>query len=325
MFLLLLSLTHCALWIRMAYHDFDSTTADKELYLATRSQYMGCDVTFHFRSFWFLCMACMVTMFEAHLLVHGSSDGSGQFCSKLSTHPIRSADFQWWHLCDSVRWTSIGGFRMKVTKVGIKFTPFFLWKKKMESQIVSLSIPWYNYPSFSLKIDMETACVSTCKQICVNSFHNLQSAKSVETPQSLGRWLVVEASSCAICLSDFSGSDEIVLAPCATSRHVFHRGCLASWLRTAQTCPLCRSPLNPRARAASPDLEETLTSWRRPDVSTKKRWFVNICRWMVVVKGSKLDSFQWFVCSRNWAVFINKKGSLEFWNMHMYMHSGKLT
>jgi len=68
------------------------------------------------------------------------------------------------------------------------------------------------------------------------------------------------ASSCAICLSDFSGSDEIVLAPCETSRHVFHRGCLASWLRTAQTCPLCRSPLNPRARAASPDLEETLTS-----------------------------------------------------------------
>ena len=152
MFLLLLSLTHCVLWIRMAYHDFDSTTADKELYLATRSQYMGCDVTFYFRSFWFLCMACMVTMFEAHLLVHGSSDGSGQFCSKLSTHPIRSADFQWWHLCDSVRWSSIKAFGWRWPKLASNLRQFFWKKTDGKSDCFAFnSLIYIIYPSFSLK------------------------------------------------------------------------------------------------------------------------------------------------------------------------------
>ncbi|CAK9042288.1 E3 ubiquitin-protein ligase ATL31 (Protein CARBON/NITROGEN INSENSITIVE 1) (Protein SUPER SURVIVAL 1) (RING-H2 finger protein ATL31) (RING-type E3 ubiquitin transferase ATL31) [Durusdinium trenchii] len=52
------------------------------------------------------------------------------------------------------------------------------------------------------------------------------------------------ATSCAICLADFEEQDHIVLAPCATAKHVFHRSCLASWFQTAQTCPLCRSHLH---------------------------------------------------------------------------------
>lgn len=58
------------------------------------------------------------------------------------------------------------------------------------------------------------------------------------------------ATNCAICLSDFAASHEIVLAPC-TGRHVFHEGCLAGWLRTAQTCPLCREPLSSTATAGT--------------------------------------------------------------------------
>lgn len=58
------------------------------------------------------------------------------------------------------------------------------------------------------------------------------------------------ATNCAICLSDFAASHEIVLAPC-TGRHVFHEGCLAGWLRTAQTCPLSREPLSAGATAAT--------------------------------------------------------------------------
>ena len=56
----------------------------------------------------------------------------------------------------------------------------------------------------------------------------------------------IYATNCTICLSDFAASQEIVLAPC-TGRHVFHEGCLAGWLRTAQTCPLCREPLGATA------------------------------------------------------------------------------
>lgn len=69
------------------------------------------------------------------------------------------------------------------------------------------------------------------------------------------------ASNCAICLVDFAAPDDIALAPCANGRHVFHRSCLASWMRTAQTCPLCRSPLNPRSsQRGTAEMEEALAS-----------------------------------------------------------------
>ena len=65
------------------------------------------------------------------------------------------------------------------------------------------------------------------------------------------------ATSCAICLCDFTASDHIVLAPCPHQSHVFHRQCLADWFRTAQTCPLCRCNLN---RAQDRELEAALGS-----------------------------------------------------------------
>ena len=51
-------------------------------------------------------------------------------------------------------------------------------------------------------------------------------------------------ASCSICLVDFSADDtDIVVTPCSGQKHVFHRACLATWFRTAQTCPLCRTAL----------------------------------------------------------------------------------
>jgi len=51
-------------------------------------------------------------------------------------------------------------------------------------------------------------------------------------------------ASCSICLVDFSADDtDIVMTPCSGQRHVFHRACLATWFRVAQTCPLCRTAL----------------------------------------------------------------------------------
>ena len=51
-------------------------------------------------------------------------------------------------------------------------------------------------------------------------------------------------ASCSICLVDFSADDtDIVVTLCSGQKHVFHRACLATWFRTTQTCPLCRTAL----------------------------------------------------------------------------------
>ncbi|RAL51049.1 hypothetical protein DM860_005405 [Cuscuta australis] len=56
--------------------------------------------------------------------------------------------------------------------------------------------------------------------------------------------LVDPPESCAVCLYEFDGGDEIRrLTNC---RHVFHRGCLDRWMDHDQkTCPLCRTPFIP--------------------------------------------------------------------------------
>nr|GMD99778.1 E3 ubiquitin-protein ligase RHA1B-like [Ipomoea batatas] len=52
------------------------------------------------------------------------------------------------------------------------------------------------------------------------------------------------AESCAVCLLEFDGNDEIRrLRNC---RHIFHRSCLDRWMDHDQkTCPLCRTPFIP--------------------------------------------------------------------------------
>ncbi|KAM1294685.1 hypothetical protein ACFX13_014980 [Malus domestica] len=53
--------------------------------------------------------------------------------------------------------------------------------------------------------------------------------------------LVDPPESCAVCLYEFEGEDEIRrLTNC---RHVFHKGCVDRWVGYDQkTCPLCRTP-----------------------------------------------------------------------------------
>ncbi|XP_061341312.1 brassinosteroid-responsive RING protein 1-like [Gastrolobium bilobum] len=52
------------------------------------------------------------------------------------------------------------------------------------------------------------------------------------------------ASSCAVCLFEFSEEEEIrCLRNC---KHIFHRGCVDRWIDHDQkTCPLCRTPFVP--------------------------------------------------------------------------------
>eukprot|EP01053_Blabericola_migrator_P003644 Blabericola_migrator_1__3643@NODE_2091_length_3291_cov_110_778226_g1325_i0_p1_GENE_NODE_2091_length_3291_cov_110_778226_g1325_i0NODE_2091_length_3291_cov_110_778226_g1325_i0_p1_ORF_typecomplete_len416_score45_63zfRING_2/PF13639_6/8_8e15zfC3HC4_2/PF13923_6/1_3e08zfrbx1/PF12678_7/2e03zfrbx1/PF12678_7/8_4e07zfC3HC4_3/PF13920_6/88zfC3HC4_3/PF13920_6/3_2e08zfRING_5/PF14634_6/1_4e07zfANAPC11/PF12861_7/2e07zfC3HC4/PF00097_25/9_8e07zfRING_11/PF17123_5/6_9e03zfRING_11/PF17123_5/1_1e06ProkRING_4/PF14447_6 len=45
---------------------------------------------------------------------------------------------------------------------------------------------------------------------------------------------------CPICVTEFAGSDEIILLPCDPRRHVFHTSCILEWLRKSQHCPMCR-------------------------------------------------------------------------------------
>ncbi|XP_076950264.1 E3 ubiquitin-protein ligase ATL4-like [Bidens hawaiensis] len=48
---------------------------------------------------------------------------------------------------------------------------------------------------------------------------------------------------CAVCLSKFHGADLLRLLPLCC--HAFHAECIDTWLKSNQTCPLCRSSVNP--------------------------------------------------------------------------------
>ncbi|KAL9671157.1 hypothetical protein QQ045_008723 [Rhodiola kirilowii] len=50
----------------------------------------------------------------------------------------------------------------------------------------------------------------------------------------------VEQDSCSICIDD-EDKHEFARMPCT---HLFHRECIATWLRLSATCPLCRLPMD---------------------------------------------------------------------------------
>ncbi|OMO60952.1 Zinc finger, RING-type [Corchorus capsularis] len=52
---------------------------------------------------------------------------------------------------------------------------------------------------------------------------------------------------CAICLQEFEVGGQVRRTPCkGNSWHIFHEHCVAKWLQTSRTCPLCRHALPPR-------------------------------------------------------------------------------
>ncbi|KAK1285267.1 E3 ubiquitin-protein ligase ATL4 [Acorus calamus] len=48
---------------------------------------------------------------------------------------------------------------------------------------------------------------------------------------------------CAVCLSRFAADDRLRFLP--SCGHAFHSQCIDTWLSSASTCPLCRSPIEP--------------------------------------------------------------------------------
>ena len=60
--------------------------------------------------------------------------------------------------------------------------------------------------------------------------------RTLENVEALGE------SECPICREDYAAGDRVIKMPCAHT-HVFHRECVARWLRKDDSCPLCRSSL----------------------------------------------------------------------------------
>ncbi|KAG6494997.1 E3 ubiquitin-protein ligase ATL4-like [Zingiber officinale] len=62
---------------------------------------------------------------------------------------------------------------------------------------------------------------------------------------------------CAVCLSPFRPHDELRLLPAC--RHAFHSQCVDPWLRSAPSCPLCRTSITLPATPLPPPRQETST------------------------------------------------------------------
>lgn len=60
--------------------------------------------------------------------------------------------------------------------------------------------------------------------------------------------LVLSASDCSVCLSEFEDGDHIRLLP--KCNHAFHRHCIDTWLKSHCNCPLCRAGIFPLPTAA---------------------------------------------------------------------------
>uniref|UniRef100_A0A9L0T5Q4 RING finger protein 122 n=5 Tax=Perissodactyla TaxID=9787 RepID=A0A9L0T5Q4_HORSE len=59
--------------------------------------------------------------------------------------------------------------------------------------------------------------------------------------------LQLYGQTCAVCLEDFKGKDELGVLPC---QHAFHRKCLVKWLEVRCVCPMCNKPIAGPSEAA---------------------------------------------------------------------------
>ncbi|KAI3941040.1 hypothetical protein MKW92_045316 [Papaver armeniacum] len=73
------------------------------------------------------------------------------------------------------------------------------------------------------------------------SHHSAVTSANLELISS-GKMKASDQDSCAICLRDYEGQDEI--RPLISCHHIFHGSCLDRWIVGDQTtCPLCRNSL----------------------------------------------------------------------------------
>ena len=51
---------------------------------------------------------------------------------------------------------------------------------------------------------------------------------------------------CTICYEDYMETDDITPLPC-DERHFFHTACIEDWLKSKNSCPVCRKPISQQA------------------------------------------------------------------------------
>lgn len=81
-------------------------------------------------------------------------------------------------------------------------------------------------------------------------------AKLVRKPQ------ITDGASCPVCLMDFeecAECDQMMVMPCG---HCFHEHCLTKWLRSHNTCPVCRHAIEPISTMSTPSFARMIQSWR---------------------------------------------------------------
>ncbi|KAJ0802491.1 putative transcription factor C2H2 family [Helianthus annuus] len=73
---------------------------------------------------------------------------------------------------------------------------------------------------------------------------------------------------CVVCLSEFENGDKCRVLP--NCKHCFHIGCIDMWFYNHSTCPLCRSPVEPKSApepgSSASSIETTLEEDRRERV-----------------------------------------------------------
>ena len=76
-----------------------------------------------------------------------------------------------------------------------------------------------------------------------SSLNNTLSREAIETINriNIDKDDVDQNKACAICLLDYTMSEEVRELSCL---HRFHEKCLFTWLESKRTCPVCREFLN---------------------------------------------------------------------------------
>lgn len=69
-------------------------------------------------------------------------------------------------------------------------------------------------------------------------------------------------SECPICQQDWEDGEEATLLPCS---HFFHKPCIAPWLHTSNTCPICRVRLPSELDVANEKTQQEQQEQRTPD------------------------------------------------------------
>lgn len=75
---------------------------------------------------------------------------------------------------------------------------------------------------------------------------NLYKQKFTDFSRTHQAGVTDQDKSCAICFVEYGENDDITPLPC-DDRHFFHTECIEGWLKSNNSCPMCRVPITQAA------------------------------------------------------------------------------